>query len=290
MKAEQSNQNQQSGTLYVVPTPIGNLDDITLRALNVLKSVDVIGAEDTRHTKKLLTHFNIQSPLTSYHEHSKESKTDHIIEQLKSGIKVAIVSDAGMPGISDPGQFLIQKAIAEEINVVVLPGANAALCALVGSGLSTDKFYFYGFLPRKNKERKEAWEELNRQEGTILLYESPYRVKDTLKDIKKNLGNRQIALGRELTKRFEEYIRGSVTDALKWAEKGVVKGEFCIVIEGSSAPIQTEQEWWQGLSLTEHVDHYIKEENWTAKDAIKKTALDRDESRRSIYQAYHKQD
>lgn len=164
-----SQDHNQSGTLYVVPTPIGNLEDLTIRSLNILKTVDLIGAEDTRNTRKLLSHYEVHCPLTSYHEHSDQSKLDYLVSELKNGKQVAIVSDAGMPGISDPGTVLIQRAIEEDINVVVLPGANAALCALVGSGLPTDQFYFYGFLPRKNKERKQAWDELLKQKSTIIL-------------------------------------------------------------------------------------------------------------------------
>lgn len=286
----QTEKNSQSGVLYVVPTPIGNLEDITLRALKILKSVDLIGAEDTRNTMKLLNHFDIHRPLTSYHEHSESSKISHLINQLQSGKKIAIVSDAGMPGISDPGSFLIQAAIAEEIDVVVLPGANAALCALVGSGLPTDQFYFYGFLPRKNKQRKEAWETLARQQATIILYESPYRLKATLKELKSHLGNRQIALGRELTKKFEEYIRGTVDDCLEWTNKGMVKGEFCIVIKGNPDPIQNESIWWEDLTLIEHVDHYINEDAAIPKDAIKQVAQDRRIPKRDVYQSYHIRD
>lgn len=285
-----SQDHNQSGTLYVVPTPIGNLEDLTIRSLNILKAVDLIGAEDTRNTRKLLSHYEVHCPLTSYHEHSDQSKLDYLVSELKNGKQVAIVSDAGMPGISDPGTVLIQRAIEEDINVVVLPGANAALCALVGSGLPTDQFYFYGFLPRKNKERKQAWDELLKQKSTIILYESPYRLVDTLKELKEHLGNRRMAVARELTKKFEEYIRGSVDEVLEWAKTGIIKGEFCLVVEGSDDIILNDTEWWKELTINEHVDHYIESEQLMSKEAIKKVAKDRGLHKRAIYQIYHKID
>ncbi|WP_440897327.1 16S rRNA (cytidine(1402)-2'-O)-methyltransferase [Amphibacillus sp. Q70] len=288
MKTQKSYQdNSEIGILYIVPTPIGNLEDITIRALNTLKQVNLIAAEDTRHTKKILTHFDIHCPLTSYHEHSQQSKLVYLLNELKAGKQIALVSDAGMPGISDPGTLLIQEAIQAEINVVVLPGANAALCALIGSGLATDHFYFYGFLPKKNKERKKAWQDLKRQQATVILYESPYRLKATLNDIKANLGNRRVVIARELTKKFEEYIRGTVEDVLNWAEEGTVKGEFCLIIEGAIDPVGTEQLWWGELSVIEHVDHYIEAEQLTSKEAIKKVAQEREVAKREVYQQYH---
>ncbi|GAA4076419.1 16S rRNA (cytidine(1402)-2'-O)-methyltransferase [Amphibacillus indicireducens] len=289
MKSQKSFLNQdQAGTLYVVPTPIGNLEDLTIRALNLLKTVDLIGAEDTRNTKKLLAHYEIHCPLTSYHEHSDDSKLNYLLSELQAGKQIAIVSDAGMPGISDPGTSLIQQAIQAGINVVVLPGANAALCALVGSGLPTDQFYFYGFLPRKNKDRRQAWQDLNCQTGTIILYESPYRVRSTLKELKDHLGNRSIAIARELTKKFEEYVRGTVDDVLQWAETGTIKGEFCIVIEGNQSIPQLEEDWWKDLTIIEHVDHYMESEQLMSKEAIKKVAQERRLQKRAVYQIYHK--
>lgn len=279
--------NGRTGILYIVPTPIGNLDDLTIRALNTLRQVHLIAAEDTRNTKKLLSHFDIHCPLTSYHEHSQQSKQEYLLNVLKKGQHLALVSDAGMPGISDPGTLLIQSAIEEEIPVVVLPGANAALCGLVGSGLPTDQFYFYGFLPKKNKERKKAWQILKAQQATLILYESPYRLKDTLMDIKENLGNRRIALARELTKKFEEYVRGTVEELIEWTESGMVKGEFCIIIEGSLAQVDENQSWWEELTIIEHVDYYIETDQLTSKEAIRKVAQDRELKKRDIYQQYH---
>lgn len=279
--------NGRTGILYIVPTPIGNLDDLTIRALNTLRQVHLIAAEDTRNTKKLLSHFDIHCPLTSYHEHSQQSKQEYLLNVLKKGQHLALVSDAGMPGISDPGTLLIQSAIEEEIPVVVLPGANAALCGLVGSGLPTDQFYFYGFLPKKNKERKKAWQILKAQQATLILYESPYRLKDTLMDIKENLGNRRIALARELTKKFEEYVRGTVEELIEWTESGMLKGEFCIIIEGSLAQVDENQSWWEELTIIEHVDYYIETDQLTSKEAIRKVAQDRELKKRDIYQQYH---
>lgn len=287
MHQQKSYETSAKGYLYIVPTPIGNLEDITIRAINTLKAVDLILAEDTRNTKKLLNHFEIQQPLKSFHEHSDERTRLYFLERLEAGEDLALVSDAGMPGISDPGQLLIKEAIEKEIHVIVLPGANAAICALVGSGLNTDHFYFYGFLPRKNKAIEQAFEELKRQKATMILYESPHRLKQTLWLIEKHLGDRQVAVARELTKRFEEYIRGPVTDVLGWAESTVIKGECCIVIEQGSEEDNNVDQWWLGLTLIEHVDHYINEESFKPKEAIKQVSDDRQMKKRDVYQAYH---
>lgn len=277
-----------TGTLYVVPTPIGNLEDITLRALNILKAVSFIAAEDTRNTKKLLNHFEITTPLISYHEHSKKAKEQLLIEKLLQGEEIALVSDAGMPAISDPGSKLIQEAIQEDIPIVVLPGANAALCALVGSGLPTKQFLFYGFLPRKKKEKKEELERLMANKATLLFYESPYRVKDTIKVIEGVFGGEtRIALVRELTKRFEEYIRGTVEEVLAWIEEHELKGECCIVLENNNDQQNNgDLLWWSNLSITEHVDHYVKKGS-TKKNAIKQVAIERKLPKREVYQTYH---
>ena len=275
------------GTLFIVPTPIGNLEDITIRSLNTLKSVDIIAAEDTRNTKKLLNHFEITQSLISYHEHNQSQRESMLLEKLKEGNDVALVSDAGMPAISDPGNQIVQAAVREQIAVVVLPGANAALCALVGSGLDTTHFYFYGFLPRKKKDRKAAFDFLLRIPDTILLYESPYRLAETLQDIKENLGNRQVSIARELTKRFEEYIRGSVQEVQEWLETGMVKGEFCIVIDGNDDVNDPDANWWEELSVEEHVQFIIKNEQTSSKDAIKQVSIERNIPKREVYQAYH---
>ncbi|MCP3032105.1 16S rRNA (cytidine(1402)-2'-O)-methyltransferase [Halobacillus sp. A1] len=275
------------GTLYIVPTPIGNLDDMTYRAVSVLHDVDRIAAEDTRNTKKLLNHFEIHTPLISYHEHNKHTRGGQLISSLIAGESLAVVSDAGMPGISDPGADLVKSAQEESIPVVVLPGSNAALPALIGSGLSTDKFYFCGFLPRKKKERLAELQTLENDTATLIFYESPHRLKDMLADTYEQLGNRQAALARELTKKYEEYIRGSLQELISWADEQELRGEFCIVVEGTEEERETDRFWWSHLSTVEHVDYYINEQGLKSKQAIKNTAVDRKMQKRDVYQAYH---
>ncbi|PLT32634.1 16S rRNA (cytidine(1402)-2'-O)-methyltransferase [Bacillus sp. V5-8f] len=274
--------------LYLVPTPIGNLEDMSFRAARILKEADIIAAEDTRNTRKLCNHFGIDTPVVSYHEHNKETSGRQIIERLLSGQTVALVSDAGMPTISDPGYELVKQALAEKIAVVPLPGANAALTALISSGLSPQPFYFYGFLARGTKEKKHELESLKKLTSTWILYESPHRLKDTLKTLLEILGDRRIVLCRELTKKFEEFIRGNLSDILIWASESEIRGEFCIIIEGASQAEEEEQQnWWDGLGLVEHVDHYIHGQNLHSKDAIKQVAKDRGVNKRDVYQAYH---
>lgn len=288
MNIQKSFDDEVSGKLYIVPTPIGNLEDMTYRALKTLKSVHMIAAEDTRNTQKLLNHFEFSTPLISYHEHNKQSRETELIERLKQGEAIALVSDAGMPGISDPGHELVQAAIKENLPVVVLPGANAALCALIGSGLSSDEFIFYGFLPRKKKDRQEELERLASLQATILLYESPYRIKDTMRAIREQFGNRNIAIARELTKRFEEYVRGTAEELIAWSEETELRGEFCLVIEGSQGPSgNVDDMWWSHLSINDHVEHYIESENISSKDAIKRVAKERKLSKRDVYQSFH---
>lgn len=288
MKIQSSFQEEtEKGVLYMVPTPIGNLEDITFRALNILKNVDRIAAEDTRNTKNLLRHFEINKPLISYHEHNKQAREELMLSFLDKGEDVALVSDAGMPAISDPGNEIVQAAIENDYKVVVLPGANAALCALIGSGLDTSQFLFYGFLPRKKKDRNAELNRLKVIGTTILFYESPHRLKETLTAIKKELGERNVTVARELTKRYEEYIRGNISEVIDWAETGTIKGEFCLVVEGNTSGQTEETEnWWTGLAIEEHVNRYI-EEGLRSKDAIKKTAEDRGVPKRNIYQAFH---
>lgn len=288
MNIQKSFEDETRSALYVVPTPIGNLEDITYRALNVLKNVSVIAAEDTRNTKKLLHYFEIMTPLVSYHEHNKRGREAELIKRLDGGESIAIVSDAGMPAISDPGYELVQAAIERKYRVVVLPGANAALCALVGSGLPADAFYFYGFLPRKKKERTEELERLQSYQATLLFYESPYRMKETLKALQTSFGNRRAAIARELTKRFEEYVRGTLDELLDWAEQKEMKGEFCLVVEGNAeAPEESTTLWWSSLSVKEHVEYYIEESGLSSKGAIKQVAVDRKLPKREVYQVFH---
>ncbi|NLY44416.1 MAG: 16S rRNA (cytidine(1402)-2'-O)-methyltransferase [Tissierella sp.] len=221
------------GKLYICPTPIGNLEDITLRTLRTLKEVDLIAAEDTRHTIKLLNHYEIKKPLTSYHEHNIKEKGIELIERLNKGENIALVSDAGMPGISDPGQDLIRLAIEEGIQVIVLPGPTASIAALVVSGLNTDKFVFEGFLSSRKKERVDQLKLLKDEKRTLIIYESPHRILDTLDNMLNTLENRNIAIVRELTKIYEEIFRGTIQEAIGKFSTGKIKGEFVIIIEGN---------------------------------------------------------
>jgi 16S rRNA (cytidine1402-2'-O)-methyltransferase len=278
---------EQKGILYLVPTPIGNLEDMSFRAIRILKEADLIAAEDTRNTKKLCNYFEISTPIVSYHEHNKETSGEKLIHKVKEGLKIALVSDAGMPTISDPGYELVCAAINEKVTVVPLPGANAALTSLIASGLSCQPFYFYGFLNRNKKGKRAELEALKWQEATMIFYESPHRLKETLAIMQDVLGNRKVALCRELTKKFEEFIRGSLEEVIAWAHQDEIRGEFCIIIEGTDEQREEAPSWWGHLSLEEHVNHYISEENTPSKEAIKQTAKDRGINKREVYQAYH---
>ncbi|MED4689797.1 16S rRNA (cytidine(1402)-2'-O)-methyltransferase [Peribacillus frigoritolerans] len=274
--------------LYLVPTPIGNLEDMSFRALRILKEADVIAAEDTRNTKKLCNYFEISTPIVSYHEHNKEYSGKQMLERLRSGEVIALVSDAGLPTISDPGYELVKDAIAEQFKVIPLPGANAALTALIASGLVPQPFYFYGFLQRGAKEKKQELEKLKKVESTWIIYESPHRLKETLKHMHEILGDRRIVLCRELTKKFEEFIRGTVNEALTWAVESEIRGEFCLIIEGGQwSEDESEEAWWMALDIVGHVNHYIETKQFTSKDAIKQVAKDRNMQKRDVYQAFH---
>lgn len=277
------------GILYLVPTPIGNLEDMSFRAVRILKEADLIAAEDTRNTKRLCNYFEIQTPVVSYHEHNKESSGEKLIHKIKEGMKIALVSDAGMPAISDPGYELVLAAINEKVTVVPLPGANAALPALIASGLTCQPFYFYGFLNRSKKEKKTELESLKKQTGTLVFYESPHRLKETLTSMYDVLGNRKIAICRELTKKFEEFIRGTLEEIIEWTNQDEIRGEFCLIVEGAdeSKLKQEEMNWWETLSIEDHVNHYISVKQNPSKEAIKQTAIDRGISKREVYQAYH---
>lgn len=221
-----------SGILYLVATPIGNLEDISFRAIKVLKEVDLIAAEDTRHTRKLLTHFEINTPMTSYFEHNRKKKGAYILSYLNEGKNVALVSDAGTPGISDPGADIVREAVAEGIQVFSIPGASAVISALIVSGLSTDRFVFEGFLPREGKERRERLKQLESEERTMVFYEAPHRLLETLKNLLKLLGDRQAVAAREITKKFEETIRGNLTQLIEYFTDNSPRGEFTIVVAG----------------------------------------------------------
>ena len=280
--------NNDWGILYLVPTPIGNLEDMTLRAIRILKEVYLIAAEDTRQTKKLCNHFEIETHVTSYHEHNKEVSGSKLIKVLREGRDVAIVSDAGMPTISDPGYELVQQALEEKCHVVPLPGANAALTALIASGLPTDHFYYYGFLNRQKRDKRKQLEKLKYIQDTIIFYESPHRLKETLQTISEVLGNRKVTLSRELTKKFEEFIRGDIEDVIEWANEENVRGEFCLLLEGANESDSIpESNWWDEITIVDHVNYYINTKSLKSKDAVKQVAIDRKVPKRDIYQEFH---
>ncbi len=277
------------GCLYLVATPIGNLEDMSVRALRILKEADVIAAEDTRNTKKLCNYFEIETSLVSYHEHNINVGGEKLLGFLREGKTVALVSDAGLPCISDPGADIVVKAIEEGFAVVPVPGANAALSALIASGLTPQPFFFYGFLNRGKKERRQQLEVLKKRQETILFYEAPHRLKETLKDMELILGNRRIVLARELTKKFEEFLRGTLTEAVEWSQSEEIRGEFCIVLEGNSNADEenTEVAYWEAMTVVDHVDYVITESGVTSKEAIKEVAKLRQVAKRDIYNEYH---
>jgi len=224
--------NETRGILYICGTPIGNLEDITLRALKILKKVKLIAAEDTRHTKKILNHYQINTKITSYYEYNKFEKSPYLVEILKNGQDIALVSDAGMPGISDPGYVLINLALKNNIKIIPIPGVSALITALVVSGLPTDKFVFEGFLPRKIKERKRYYKSIENEERTIIFYETPHRLKRALKDMLDVWGERKIVIARELTKMYEEIIRGNLSQVITEINRKEIKGEITLVVQG----------------------------------------------------------
>ena len=272
------------GKLYLVPTPIGNLKDITLRALEVLQSVDEIAAEDTRTSLKLLNHFNIKKTLFSYHKHNEQGKSLDIITKLNNGVNIALITDAGTPGISDPGSVIVEKCIEENIEFEVLPGATAITTALVYSGLDTTKFIFRGFLPRENKERNPVIEEVKNVRDTIIFYEAPHRLLNTLEYLKENLADRKIAVCRELTKLHEEIYRGRISEAIEFLVENRPRGEFVLVIEGKSdEDIKAEREaLWSDLSIEEHLIKVI-ESGVDKKEAIKLVAKERGLAKKEVY-------
>lgn len=270
-----------SGKLYICPTPIGNLEDMTYRTIRILNEVDLIAAEDTRHSIKLLNHFEISKPLTSYHEHNKDSKGGYLINKLLEGENIALISDAGMPGISDPGEDIIKQAIEHNIDIEVLPGATASITALVGSGLETAKFAFEGFLDRDKKVRRNQLEELKEERRTIIFYESPHRLKDTLKDMLKVLGNRRIAVNREITKKYQEIIREDIETVINIFNEKEVKGEFVLIVEGFKGE-KTVQNSYEDLTEREYVVT-LMENGMDKKDAIKAVCKDRKLKKDVVY-------
>ncbi len=268
------------GKLYVVATPIGNLDDITIRAINILKNVDVIAAEDTRHTLKLLNHLDISKPLISYHRHNEQVKTQLLIDKLNDGKDIALVCDAGTPGICDPGKEIIFKSIEENIEVIPIPGACAMINALICSGIDTNEFCFLGFLPLNKKNRKEKLDEIKNLHKTVILYEAPHKLKSTLLDLKEILVNRKVVLARELTKIHEEFLRGTVDELLNKIDN--IKGEIVIIIEKSQHKIKNT---YENLPLEELYKLYEKQ-GLDKKEIIKKIAKDKKVSKNEIYQHF----
>lgn len=267
------------GKLYIVATPIGNLEDITLRALRVLKEVDLIAVEDTRQTLKLLNHYEINKPLISYHRHNEETKSEILIEKLRNGENIALVSDAGTPGICDPGEEVIKKAIEDNIEVIPIPGACAMINALIVSGISTKEFEFLGFLPLNKKLRRQKLKEIENSSKTIIIYEAPHKMKTTLGDLKEILKDRKIVLARELTKIHEEFIRKSIDELL--SEIDTIKGEMILIIEGNK--IDTEEcKNFDEISLEDHYKLY-EEKGLNKKEIIKQIAKDRNVNKNEIY-------
>lgn len=275
-----------SGKLFLVGTPIGNLKDITLRALEVIKQSDIVAAEDTRQTIKLLNYFNIKKAMISYHKFNENDKSLDIIDEIESGKKIALVTDAGMPGISDPGSVIVKKCIEKNIEFEVIPGATALITGLVYSGLDSSKFVFRGFLPRGNKERREIIEEIKDYRDSIIFYEAPHRLKSTLSFLLQEIGDRKVAICKELTKLYENILRGNISEILEYYEKNNPRGEYVIVMEGKSdEEIENEKKsTWEDMTVEEHIKNYM-EKGFSKKDAIKLTAKDRGVSKSEIYKA-----
>ena len=275
-----------SGMLYLCATPIGNLEDITYRVLRILKEADLIAAEDTRNSIKLLNHFEIKTPMTSYHEYNKYEKGRYLVEQMQEGKNIALITDAGTPGISDPGEELVAMCYEAGIPVTSLPGPAACITALTISGLPTRRFAFEAFLPSDKKERAVILEELKRETRTIILYEAPHRLVKTLEELSENLGDRKISLCRELTKKHETVFRGSLLEAVSWYKENPPKGECVMVLEGRSRE-EMEQEarqQWEDMPLQAHMEHYMSQ-GIDKKEAMKLVAKDRGISKRDVYQA-----
>lgn len=270
------------GKLYLVATPIGNLEDITLRAINVLKEVDIIAAEDTRHTLKLLNHLEIKKTMISYYKETEKIKSEILINELLQGKNIALVSDAGTPAISDPGEEIVREAIKNNLQIIPIPGACAFVNALICSGFSTREFEFVGFLSKNNKEKKEKLSELKNESKTLIFYESPHKLKNTLEIMIEILGDREIVLAKEITKIHEEFFRGTISEIL--SKLDTVKGEFVIVVQGAEK-IDEEKEFLNNLTLKEHYKYY-ENKNFEKKDIIKMIAKDRGKNKNEIYQYF----
>lgn len=275
-----------TGTLYLCATPIGNLNDMTQRVVDTLREVDVIAAEDTRNSIKLLNHFEIRTPMTSYHEYNKVEKANQLISQLLNGKNIALITDAGTPAISDPGEVLVAKCHEAGIPVTSLPGCCACITALTLSGLSTRRFCFEGFLPSDKKEKKMILEELKEETRTIILYEAPHHLKRTLQELYDTVGQRRITLCRELTKKFETVMPTTLKQAVSYYEENEPKGEYVLVLQGKSREEirQNEQAKWEEMSIEEHMAYY-EQQGFDRKSAMKLVASDRGVGKREIYQA-----
>ena len=280
-------QNSYDGSncLYLVPTPIGNLEDITFRVLNTLKSVDLIAAEDTRNSIKLLNHFDIKVPMTSYHEYNKIDKAKVLVQKMQEGTNIALITDAGTPGISDPGEELVKQAYEAGITVTSLPGPAACITALTLSGLETRRFAFEAFLPTDKKERKQVLSEMERETRTVILYEAPHRLKKTLAELFQVLGDRKITLCKELTKKHENAFLTTISQAMAYYEENDPRGEYVLVIQGKSQQqvVEEEQKKWEEITIEEHMDIYLSK-GMAKKEAMKAVAKDRGISKREVYQ------
>lgn len=289
MQQQKSFEKRETGSLFLVPTPIGNLQDMSPRAIDTLHQVDIIAAEDTRHTQQLLNHFEIATRQTSFHEHNWQAKIPSLINDLKNGKDVAQVSDAGMPSISDPGKELVAAAVAENIVVVPIPGATAGVTALIASGLVPQPFYFYGFLQRKSSEQLSELQQLSTMRDTVIFYESPHRLKQTLSNIQKVMGDeRKVVLARELTKRYEEFIRGTIGEIVLWAQSNEIRGEFVVMIDGFHGIVQVSDDQ-SNLSVQEAVTVLI-EKGLKPNAAIKQVSKERGLDRQTVYADYHELD
>ena len=274
-----------AGTLYLCATPIGNLEDITFRVLNTLKSVDLIAAEDTRNSIKLLNHFDIKVPMTSYHEYNKIDKAKVLVQKMQEGTNIALITDAGTPGISDPGEELVKQAYEAGITVTSLPGPAACITALTLSGLETRRFAFEAFLPTDKKERKQVLSEIERETRTVILYEAPHRLKKTLAELSQVLGDRKITLCKELTKKHENAFLTTISQAMTYYEENDPRGEYVLVIQGKSQQqvVEEEQKKWEEITIEEHMDIYLSK-GMAKKEAMKAVAKDRGISKREVYQ------
>lgn len=273
-----------AGTLYLCATPIGNLEDITMRTIRILKEADLIAAEDTRNSIRLLNHFDIKTPMTSYHEYNKIEKAVQLVEKMKAGQNIALITDAGTPGISDPGEELVRICYEEGIEVISVPGACACIAALCSSGQKTRRFAFEAFLPRDKKEREEVLKEMEQESRTIVLYEAPHHLLKTLKELYKTLGDRSVTICRELTKKFEEKRKMSLSEAVAYYGETEIRGEFVLVIEGKSRLEirEAEKKTWESISIEEHMEIYLSQ-GFDKKAAMKAVAKDRGVSKRDIY-------